>query len=114
VAEALLKGEEEALVRKAIELALSGDVPLLKFLLDRILPKERPVRVQFPELDGSSDAVDALTVVIEAVGAGQIAPSEAAALASVIAAYARTIDHAEVEERLDKIEKELKILSKSR
>ena len=39
VDEALLKGEERELVRKAIELAKAGDVPMLKFLLDRILPK---------------------------------------------------------------------------
>jgi hypothetical protein len=110
VAEALLKGEEEALVRKAIELALAGDVPLLKFLLERILPKERPVRVQFPELDGSSDAVDALIAVIDALRVGQIVPSEAAALTSVVGAYARTIDFAEIEERLDRVEKELKDL----
>jgi hypothetical protein len=114
VAEALLKGEEEALIRKAIELAKAGDTQMLKFLLDRILPKERPVRVEFPELDGSSDAVDALTVVIEAVGAGQVVPSEGAALSSMLAAYARTIDHAEVEERLDKMEKELRDLRNSR
>ena len=52
VAEALLKGEEEALVRKAIELAKAGDVQMLKFLLDRILPKERSVRLD-PTHDGS-------------------------------------------------------------
>ena len=41
VAEALLKGEETELVRKAIELAKAGDTQMLKFLLDRILPKDR-------------------------------------------------------------------------
>ncbi len=38
VAAALLDGEAEALFRKAVELALSGDVVMLKFLLGRILP----------------------------------------------------------------------------
>ena len=51
VAEALLKDEESALVRKAIELAKAGDVQMLKFLLDRILPKERSVHVDLPPLD---------------------------------------------------------------
>ena len=59
VAEALLKGEEVELVQKAIELAKAGDTQMLKFLLDRILPKERSVRVDLPEMDCSSDAVDA-------------------------------------------------------
>src|SRR5271165_4383715 len=86
VAEALLKGEEVALVRKAIELAKAGDTQMLKFLLDRILPRERSVRVDLPEMEGADDAVDALGAIINAVGTGQIAPSEAEALATLIAA----------------------------
>ena len=110
VAEALLKGEEVELVQKAIELAKAGDTQMLKFLLDRILPKERSVRVDLPEMDCSSDAVDALAAVIDAVGAGQIAPSEAAALTNLVAAYARILDVAELEERLENIEKDLRAL----
>jgi hypothetical protein len=113
VAEALLKGEEVALVRKAIEMAKAGDGPMLKFLLDRILPKERSVHVDLPPMDGAFDAVSALGAIIEAVGTGRIAPSEAAALANPVAAYARVIDDAEFGERLDNIEKELRALKKT-
>ena len=110
MADALLKGEEVELVQKAIELAKAGDTQMLKFLLDRILPKERSVRVDLPVMDRSSDAVDALAAVIDAVGAGQIAPSEAAALTNLLAAYARILDVAEFEERLENIEKDLRAL----
>lgn len=110
VAEALLRGEEVELVRKAIELAKAGDTQILKFLLDRTLPKERSVRIDLPTINCSSDAVDALAAIINAVGTGQIAPSEAAALTKLIADYARTIDVAEFEERLENIEKELRVL----
>jgi hypothetical protein len=105
VADALLKGEEVELVRKAIELAKAGDVPMLKFLLDRLLSKERCVCVELRELLSSHDAVEALGAVIEAVSTGQISPSEAAALGNLIAAYARAIDIAELEERVEKTEK---------
>jgi hypothetical protein len=44
VAAALLEGEAEELVRKAVDLAKAGDVPMLKFLLSRILPRERPIK----------------------------------------------------------------------
>jgi hypothetical protein len=108
VAEALLAGEEAELVRKAIELAKAGDVQMLKFLLDRILPKERSVRIDLPAVDRSYDALDALAAIIDAVGTGQIAPSEAAALASLLAAYTRVKEFVEVEERLDNVEKRLK------
>ena len=105
IAEALLKDEEVALVRKAIELANAGDRLMLKFLLDRILPKERSVHFDLPAMDGDFDAVEACGAIIEAVGAGRIAPSEAAALANLVATCVRIIDFADVTERLERIEK---------
>jgi hypothetical protein len=105
VAEALLKGEEVALVRKAIEMAKDGDGPMLKFLLDRILPKERSVLVDLPPMDHASDAVDVLGTIIAAVGAGEITPSEGSALASLADAYARSINVADLALRLDNMEK---------
>ena len=81
---------------------------MLRFLLDRILPKERPVHVDLPVMNQSADAIDALAVVVEAVGAGRIAPSEAAALAGLVGAYARVMDVAELQERVENIERELK------
>jgi hypothetical protein len=79
----------------------------LKFLLDRILPKERSVRVDLPPIVFANDAVDALGAIIAAVATGQIAPGEASALASLVAAYARTINVADLELRMDNIEKKL-------
>lgn len=108
VADALLRGEEVHLIRKAIELAKAGDTQMLRFLLDRILPKERPVHVDLPVMNQSADAIDALAVVVEAVGAGRIAPSEAAALAGLVGAYARVMDVAKLQERVENIERELK------
>src|SRR5215831_6805707 len=62
VANALLEGEESELLRKAIELAKAGDTQMLKFLLDRILPKERSVRVDLPAMD-ISDPLDVQAAV---------------------------------------------------
>jgi Family of unknown function (DUF5681) len=49
-AETLLEGEAEALSRKAVELALRGDVSALRLCLDRIVPprKDRPVCFELP------------------------------------------------------------------
>src|SRR5687768_16932362 len=43
--ESLLDGEAEALTRKAVELAIAGDIAALRLCLDRVLPprKDRPV-----------------------------------------------------------------------
>ena len=108
VAEALLRNEELELVRKAIEMAKAGDAQMLKFLLDRILPKERSVDVDLPPIDGASDAADALRAIIHAVSAGRITPGEGSTLASLVAAYADSKNIAAVELRIDDIEKRQK------
>jgi hypothetical protein len=107
-AEALLKGEEVELTRKAIELAKAGDTQMLKCLLDRILPRERSVQVDLPKVDSCFDAVKTMEAVLAAAGTGQIAPSEGAALAGLVEAYARIMNVAELEERLDHFENELR------
>jgi hypothetical protein len=108
MAQALLEGDMDALRSKGRELALAGNTQMLIFFLNRMQPKERCVRIDLPELDRSSDAVDALAIVIRAAATGQISPSEAAAFTSMIANYARTINIAEYEERLTKIEEQLR------
>ena len=110
VAQALLRGEEVELVRKAIELAKAGDIQMLKFLLDRILPRDRPLQLNFPVMEHVSDAPDVLAAVTEAVSAGQIAPSESSALATLVGTYARVTDVAELQERIELLERKLREL----
>ena len=105
VAEALMNGEATAMLRKGIEEAIGGNGPMLRFFLERILPKERSVRVDLPRLDCASDAVDVLKAIIDAVGTGRITPSEGASLASLVDTYARTLNVAELELRLEEFEK---------
>ena len=104
VAAALLDGEAETLVRKAVELAKDGDVAMLKFLLGRILPRERLIKLDLQPMNFADDAVAALGAIIGAVGDGRISPSEGAALVTMIDAYTRAIDMADVVKRLDALE----------
>jgi hypothetical protein len=71
-------------VRKGVELAKAGDVPMLKFLLGRILPRERLIELDLPEMNFADDAVEALGYIMRAVSEGRISPSEAAALGALI------------------------------
>jgi hypothetical protein len=121
VAEALLRAEEEELVRKAIEMAKAGDAQMLKFLLDRILPKDRSVEIDLPPMSRALDAVNVLETITEAVGAGRIAPSEAVALQGLVMARARIMSEAElmsrledVEQRQNKFQQDLQNLQKGR
>jgi hypothetical protein len=108
IAQSLLDGEGEELLRKAIEVAKTGDVGMLKFLLSRILPRERPVKVELPDMSFADDAVEALGSVAQAVAEGNISPSEAASLATLINCYSRAIDIADLVARMDQMERKLR------
>jgi hypothetical protein len=108
VAAALLEGEVEGLVRKADKLAKAGDAVMLKFLLGRVLPRERLVKLDLPSMDFADDAVEALGCIMRAVSEGAISPSEGAAVAPLIDSYARAIDLADVVKRLDSLEAQIK------
>ena len=104
VAAALLEGEAQRLLRKAVELATGGDVVMLKFLLSRILPRERLIKLDLPRMDYADDAVEALGCIMGAVSEGRISPSEGSALAGLINSYSHAIDMADVVKRLDALE----------
>jgi hypothetical protein len=107
LAAALRPGEEVELVRKAIELAKDGDVPMLKFVLDRILPKDRHVKLDVPQINDPHEAFHVLAAVVRAVAAGEIAPSEGAAVATLVAGLARFVDITEFENRIQALESEM-------
>ena len=107
LADALLEGEEEELVRKGIELAKAGDPQMLKFFLDRILSKERPVKIDLPTIESRRDLTAAYAAIVKAVGAGEITPSEGSAVAALLANIAKFIDDAEVVAQFRKMQEEL-------
>jgi hypothetical protein len=104
VAAALLEGEAEQLVRKAVELAKAGDRHMLKLLLGRILPRERLIAIDLPSIVEASDAVDALGSIAQAVSEGKVTATEGAALASLMNSYARAVDTADLVARIDALE----------
>jgi hypothetical protein len=114
VAAALLDGEEADLVRKAIEIAKGGDVQMLKFLLGRILPRERRLPVNLPVPAFRQAAVMGLRAIIEALGDGAVSPSEAAALAAVMDTYSRAVDADDVVRRMDELESRFRTVEPQR
>ena len=100
-AEALLAGEAAALTRKAIELALDGDVVALRICLDKILParKDRAVTFPLPPVGTPRDAADLMAAVIAAVGAGRVTPSEGAEVSKMMDAFVKAYQTAELVDR---------------
>src|SRR5260370_8481207 len=77
--EALLDGEGEAMLRKAIELALSGNENALRLCLERLMPprRERLVRLRLPsDLTTVKGTSIALGTVLKAAAQGEITAGE--------------------------------------
>ena len=82
LAEALLDGDAEALVRTAIELAKKGDGVALRLCLERLLPvkRERAITIDLPPINSAADAKDAMAAIIASAARGELSPSEASRL----------------------------------
>src|SRR6266436_4221466 len=107
LAASLSAGQGEEILRKAIELAMGGNVAMIKFLLDRVLPKERAIQLELPPLVYAPDSVDAMAKIVDAVSSGRISPREAADVAQVVSAFTRAIDVTEVQNAVDWVKDKL-------
>jgi Family of unknown function (DUF5681) len=105
-AAALLDGESEALTRRAVELAMSGDPTALRLCVERILPpcRERAVNFALPPIEGPADIAAAMKAVTAALASGVITPGEAGRIALVVDTFVQAIETRDFEERLATLE----------
>jgi hypothetical protein len=101
---ALSDGDKEELLRKGLEIAKAGDVSMLRFFLSRMLPRERPIRINLPQMEFADDAVEALGLIARAVSEGSISLGEGADVANLVNSYSRAIDIADLVKRMDALE----------
>lgn len=101
----LIEIHAPALIDKAVELALSGEVAALKLLLERLVPVMKPseLPIEIGGLEGS--LADQGRAVLEAVRKGEINPAQAAQLMQGVHAQARVVEVAELEHRISELEK---------
>jgi Family of unknown function (DUF5681) len=114
----LLEGEAEALTRKAVDLALAGDTVALRLCLERLVApvKDRPIQsgsVTLPPVEPGNVA-RAVAVVVEAVAAGSLTPSEGQALAGLLDAHRKAIETDDFERRLAELEERAATEKKAR
>jgi hypothetical protein len=103
---ALLDGQAEALTRKAVDMALYGDVTALRMCLDRVAPprKDAPVTFALPAMTCARDAAQAAGAVLGAVSEGELTPTEGAHVIGLVEAWRRTFETTELEARLIALE----------
>jgi hypothetical protein len=97
----------DAIISKAIALAEGGDTTCIRLCLDRIAPvrRDRPVCFTLPNMAKAKDAVKASAAIVAAVANGDLTPMEASELGKLVDSYARTLQAAEFDERISKLEK---------
>jgi len=99
----LLENELAMVMNKVIELITAGNTAALKMYLDRIVPIARG-SCELPPLAQAADSIGAMTAIAEAVGNGELAPSEAASVTRVVEAFVKAIELHSFDERLTKLE----------
>ena len=82
----------------------------IKLILDRVLPskRDRVIDIQLPKLQTTNDAVNAISIIIDAVGSGEITPSEGEAMSRVVDAFVKTSQAYEIEKRVSILEQGVK------
>jgi hypothetical protein len=101
-AEDLLDSEAEKLTRKAIDLALAGDVLALRLCLERLLPprRERRVALDLSVLRSGADVPAGISLIVAALAAGKISLPEADASIKLLETITRCLDEAKQRERV--------------
>lgn len=104
--ESLLDGEAEALTRKAVEMALAGDMTALRVCMERIYParKDTPVSFDLPVLETATDGPKAMAAIMTAVASGDLTPGEANELARLVDTFLRAVEAQDLDQRLRRLE----------
>jgi hypothetical protein len=107
--EQLIHDRGEQVGKKALEKALDGDSTLLRALLATLVPprRERTVEFELPDIRTTQDAAAASCAVLAALAGGDLSPSEANEVMALIATHVRTVEIAELEARVNAMEKRL-------
>jgi hypothetical protein len=111
LAEELFEGEAEAIIRAAIGMAKAGDAAAVRVCLERVAPRPRGRAIVFelPPLHSAASVLSALADIAAAVSRGDLTPAEADNVSKLLDRYLRTLETAEFERRVAKLEREVGI-----
>jgi len=100
----LFEPHADALIQKVINLALDGDTTCLKMCIDRIVSpfRSKNATVILDDIEGT--LTEKGEKIINAMGKGELSPSDASSMLSALAAQARIIEIIDLEERISKLE----------
>lgn len=105
----MMDGESEAITRVALDLAKQGDRPMIKLVLERIVPvaKNRPINIAFPEVDDLSQIPELSKTILSNISTGHLSIEDGSKLSSICADLSRSFQVVQIDERLKLIESRL-------
>ena len=108
IAEQLIDAQGELLVTRALEMAVGGNEAAMRMCLDRLIAprKERPVSFALPKIQTAADVVAATNAIAEAVASGELMPTEAASMSTLVGNAAKAIELHELEARIVRLEEQ--------
>ncbi|MAI63112.1 MAG: hypothetical protein CBB87_11650 [Micavibrio sp. TMED27] len=104
----LLEGESEVITRKAVELALGGDVTALRLCLERIVPALKAVSPKMEISSSSNTLTGQAQGFITAAANGDISADTATQMISALANVARIEEFENIKHRLESLERAMK------
>jgi len=109
IAQDLLEGEAEALVRKVVQLALEGDLTCLRICIERLVPpkKDAPIEIDIPEVSSIAD-IPKLFSALTAKIRGGVTPSEARTVMDLAEGVRKSLEVVELEQRVSSLEEKAK------
>jgi len=103
---ASLAGDVPQILEALVTAAKAGDVQAARLVLERVLPPMKPVEQPVPlQLPEGGSLTEQGRVVLSAVAAGDLAPTQAAQLLTAIGALARVAEIDELDRRLTALER---------
>lgn len=102
----LLDDEGEGIARKAIELALGGDITAIKCVLERIVPpaKSKPITIDLPQIASVQDTLAATSRVIQEVSSGNLTPQDGLLMVGLLEKFTKTLEVSDLEKRISSLE----------
>ena len=106
--EAMFQGKAEAIIGKAIDKAMEGDMTAIRLCLERVFPRlrDRATVFDLPPINGAPEALAALTTIVAGVRGGELTAAEGSELSKLVDHYLRALEAKDFEQRLRKLASE--------
>ena len=106
--EALLDGQAEAITAKVVEMALDGDRVAMRLCFERLISvrTEPPISIGLPKIKSVENAAAAMAAIVAAVAAGDITPSQGAAVSELVTNTIRVMEAEQLLKRIEALEQD--------